>query len=231
MPESPYDYLLPILPEPAIDPAKTALVIIDMQYFDAHPDYGWGRRLAEQGVAHLAAPYFERLSTVIPNIQRLQRACRAAGVEVIFVRIEMQKRDLRDASPSYRLRGFASPRGSKEAEILAEIAPRPDEVVISKTSSGAFNSTNIDQVLRNLGIEVLIVCGVNTNACVELTSRDAADRNYWVLLAEDACAAIGGEAVHRDAIARLDSGMIKVKTTAELGAQIEALAGPPAGVR
>ena len=63
--------------------SKTALVIVDVQYFDAHPDYGWGRQLAEQGVAQLAAPFFERLqTTVVPNLQVLQQACRAAGVEV-----------------------------------------------------------------------------------------------------------------------------------------------------
>ncbi|MCC7106321.1 MAG: cysteine hydrolase [Chloroflexi bacterium] len=228
----PYAYLMPPLPEPALDPARTALVVIDMQYFDAHPDHGFGKKLAEQGVGHLAAEFFQRVERVcVPSIRELLRVARASSMDVVFVKIEMQKRDLRDAGRAYRLNNFASPRGSKEAEILVEIAPREEEIVLSKTSSSAFNSTNIDQVLRNLGAENLIVCGVNTNACVELTSRDAADRGYYVVLAEDGCAAIAGNEAHQDALRRMDGGITFVKRTAEIVSQLEAFAAQSAGAR
>ena len=214
------DYIyegLPAIPEPTLEPGKTALVIVDMQYLDAHPDFGWGKVLKDRGGADLGAWFFDRLkATVIPNIQALQRVCRAAGINIIFMKIEMHKSDRTDAGLLYRLRQFDSPKGSKNAEILEEIAPLPDEIVIPKTTTGAFNSTNIDFILRNLGIETLIITGVNTNACVEMTSKDAADRGYRVIIPEDATAAITGQEVHKSTIRRLDSGLVSVKTTAEL---------------
>ena len=69
-----------------------------------------------------------------------------------------------------------------------EIAPGADDIVIPKTSSGVFNSTNIDYVLRNLGIHYLVISGVVTDQCVDMAVRDAADRGYLVTLVHDACA-------------------------------------------
>jgi nicotinamidase-related amidase len=81
-------------------------------------------------------------------------------------------------------------RGSRENSVIGELAPRDDELVINKTSRGAFNSTALDQILRNLQITTLIVAGVSTECCVAMTARDAADRGYKVLLVEDACTAV-----------------------------------------
>lgn len=219
---NPYDYLLPAIPDPVIEPAKTAFVIVDMQYFDAHPDFGLGRRLAEAGVANHFEPFFSRLkTTVIPNIKSLQEVCRSVGIEVIFVKIEMQKTDLRDAGKQYRLWGFDVPRGSKEAQILTEIAPRSNEIVIHKTTTGAFVSTNLDWVLRNLGIEVLLFAGVNTNACVEMTVRNAGDLGYGGYVLEDCCAALSGPEIHHGAIARMSFGLMKTMSTAAVLDRIE----------
>ena len=68
------------------------------------------------------------------------------------------------------------------------VKPNPGELVINKNSNGAFNSTPIDQILRNMGIDTLVIAGVVTNACVETTARDAADRGYNCILVEDGCA-------------------------------------------
>lgn len=222
--ESPYDYIFAGKTErmknarPGIVLGKTALLIIDMQYLCASPDSGWARILKDKGKPHLAACFFNRLKdTVVPNIQRLQETCRETGIDVIFVKIACQKPDGSDASPKYRLLPIYARPGSKDAQILEEIAPRPGEIVISKASTGAFNSTHIDYVLHRLGIEILIVTGVNTNACVEMTSKDAEDRGYWVYLVEDACAALAGEETHKSTIKRLDSGdLLKVVQTAEV---------------
>jgi len=182
------------LPPPVIARGRTALLIIDMQYLDAHPDYGDGRAAKEKGVDHLLKPYHDRLATVvIPTIQSLQAAARAARVEVIHVKIAALTPDGRDATPRYRVFEYAAPPDSKEAEILEEVAPRPGEIVLPKTSTSAFTTTVIDQVLRNLGITTLIVCGVRTQSCVETTVRDAADRGYDVILVPEGCAAIRQE--------------------------------------
>jgi ureidoacrylate peracid hydrolase len=220
MRHGPYAYLYPTIPPAKPEPGKSALLIVDMQYYHAHPDYGWGRRLAEQGVFHLAAPFVERVqAVVIPNIQLLQRACRTAGIDVIFVKIEMQRADLRDANPQYRLWGYNVVTGSKDAQVLDEIAPLPGEIVLNKRSTDAFNSTDLERILHNVGIETLIIAGVNTNGCVEMTARGAADRGFSVLLVEDACAAIGGDVAHRQAIDEMDGGLISITTAAEVARQ------------
>ena len=78
--------------------------------------------------------------------------------------------------------------GSFEHEIVDELAPLPGELVLDKNASSPFNGTGIDQLLRNLGVETLVLVGVATDMCVETTGRDAADRGYNVIVAEDATA-------------------------------------------
>ena len=79
------------------------------------------------------------------------------------------------------------------AIILDEIKPIKNEIVISKGASGVFNATAIDQILRNMGIDTLLMTGVITNYCVETAVRDAGDRGYNVVLVDDACAAMSEE--------------------------------------
>jgi nicotinamidase-related amidase len=80
--------------------------------------------------------------------------------------------------------------GSREGEILDEVAPVGDEIVLTKTASSVFNATNIHYVLTNLGVRNLVVCGVVTTGCVETAVRDAADLGYRVALVEDACGSL-----------------------------------------
>jgi len=91
------------------------------------------------------------------------------------------------------MRGFAKAvgnrQGAPEHEILDELRPLPHELVINKTTAGAFNSTGIDRILRTLEVEQLVITGVSTNSCVETTARDAADRGYECVLVDDACGA------------------------------------------
>ena len=98
--------------------------------------------------------------TALPNMQRLQAACRRAGIEVMYTVIEALTRDGRDQSLDYKISKLFVPRGSWDAKVLDEIAPADDEIVLPKTSSSVFISTNIDYVLRNLGVRSLIIAGV-----------------------------------------------------------------------
>jgi ureidoacrylate peracid hydrolase len=96
-------------------------------------------------------------------------------------------RDGRDRSLDYKISGIGVPCGSWEAQVLDEIAPADDEMIFRKTSSSVFISTNLDYVLRNLGVRSLIVAGLMTDQCVESAVRDACDLGYLVTLAADAC--------------------------------------------
>jgi nicotinamidase-related amidase len=97
-------------------------------------------------------------------------------------------------------------------------------VTISKTSSSPFSSTAIDQILQNLGIRNLIACGVATSSCVQMTVRDAADRNYGVLVVHDACTAVSEE-MHHAALLAMEGfmGLVRLRSTDEVVHLLEEL--------
>ena len=155
------------------------------------------------------------MANAVANQQRLIEAARAAGVIVIFTRIATQTRTARDVGLQHRLVNMAVPVDSVDAEILDELQPTPDDIVISKTSSSPFNSTGIHQLLHNLGCDTLLVCGVVTNGCVEGTVRDASDLGYRVIMVPDACAAVTA-ALHQAAITNLDNAFCNCRSTNEV---------------
>ena len=102
------------------------------------------------------------------------------GIEVMYTVIEALTRDGRDLSLDYKISGLFVPRGSWDAKVLDAIAPGEDEIVLPKTSSSVFISTNIDYVLRNLGVRSLMIAGVLTDQCIDSAVRDACDLGYLV---------------------------------------------------
>ena len=217
------------LPEPGLRRHDTVLLSIDLQYGDAHRDHGLLRRMRDRGDGAAIEHYAGRLEeTVVPNVRRLLDACRRAEVEVIHTKIESLTRDGRDRSLEHKHLGIHHPPGSREAQILEAVAPQGDEIVIPKTCGGAFNGTNIEYVLRNLGIRHLIVVGVVTSGCVEVAVRDAADRGFQVLLVEDATATWTPE-MQEAAIRAMDEIYAKVITTDAVLRRVEALEAAMAG--
>jgi nicotinamidase-related amidase len=188
------------MPEIYVEQTRTALVIIDMQYLDAHRDGEFGRRARRQGIEERTEWYFSRVEQlVVPTIAKLLEAARGLRLDVVYTRIAALTSDGRDLGWRYRHWGMTAGVEEKDSEILPEIAPAEGEIVINKTTTSAFMGSHIDRILRNLGAETLIVCGVITSGCVESTVRDAADAGYRVVLVEDACAALS-EQSHRNAI-------------------------------
>ena len=217
----PYWDLVPEPVEPPVDPKRTAMLIIDLQYMDAHEDGWMGRLAADVGKPGHLAERFAFVKEILPNVKRLQEACRAVGSEVIHIRIGYYTPDGRDGRQ--RLlggTGIKTPYNDRDFDLLDEIAPLPSEIILDKSSVSAFNSTTIDQILRNLDINRLWVTGIVTEACVELTARDAADRGYLVTLVEDCCAS-STHAAHHEAVLRMgDGGIIKVRTSHDLVGQL-----------
>ncbi len=184
-----------------VEPGKTALIVVDVQ----------NRILREQ--EQDPNPYFSgRLNDVVlPNLRRLIGAARAAGVEVMYTVIESLTKDGRDRSLDYKLSKIFVPKGSRDAGVIDAIAPGEDEIVLPKTSSSLFNSTNFDYLLRNLGVKHLIVTGLLTDQCVDQTVRDGADRGYRVVCVSDGCATYT-EQRHEWAL-RLFAGYCRTVTT------------------
>lgn len=205
--------------EVPVDKRHTTLLLIDVQNYGATRGGGEYRSLAPAELDAKLGYYFRELEIrVVPNMQRLQAACRKAGIEVMYTVIESLTKDGRDRSLDYKITGFEVPRGCWDAKVIDAIAPAADEIVIPKTSSSAFISTNIDYVLRNLGMRYLVISGVLTDQCVESAVRDACDLGYLVTLITDACATHSQE--RHDSALRAIKGYCRQRTTAEFLTEI-----------
>jgi nicotinamidase-related amidase len=174
--------------EIALDPRASALLFIDVQNFCVRRDGGEFKDVPDADITGKYAYYFERLqSLAVPNMQRLQKAFRDAGIEVLYTTIESLTKDGRDRSLDYKITGFNVPKGSWDGKVIDELAPGDDEIVLPKSSSSVFVSTHIDYLLRNLGIRQIVLAGLLTDQCVESAVRDACDLGYLVTLVPDAC--------------------------------------------
>ena len=200
-----------------IEARRAALIVIDVQ--------NWV--FEEQ--ARIQNAYFQhRLhDLVLPNLRRLISTARETGTEVMYTVIENLTRDGRDRSLDYKISGIFVAKGSWEAKVVDAVAPADDDIVLAKTSSSLFNSTNCDYLLRNLGIEHLIVAGLLTDQCVDHTIRDAADRGYRAICVSDACATLTAER-HESALS-LFAGYCRTLTTDDVIAELRR--APHAGAR
>lgn len=202
----------------------TALLCIDLQYLDAAQGYGVFADAEKSGVPIQAQEYyFNRLSTkVLPNVRKLQDTFREYQLEVIHTRIQSLTADGRDRGPGHkRLRLHAAP-GSVEAEFLEQVAPQGDEIIINKTASGVFNSTNLEYVLRNMEITGLYIVGVYSNECVSTAIRDACDLGFYVTLVDDATATVTPE-LQNATIATMKDRYARVVSTDEAIAEMAGL--------
>ena len=201
----------------AIDPADTALVVIDMQYASGSRQHGLGAHLARQGKLGEAAYRFDRIdNVVIPNTQRLLAAWRAARAPVIYVTLGARKADYSDA-PGY-LRDFFklchNHQGTRENDIVDALKPMVGEPVLLKNTMGAFASTPLAALFDELGVKTAVYVGVSTNNCVDTTAREASDRGYASIIVEDATGTCS-EAMQQSALASFQRLSGRVVSTDE----------------
>ena len=203
----------------AIVPERAAMLFIDVQNFSCHPDGAEWTDMTAKERAEKKDSFLSHFNThVLPNMQAIQAACRRAGIEVLYTTIESLTKDGRDRSLDYKITGFNVAKGSWDGKVIDAIAPGEDEIVLPKSSSSVFISTSIDYILRNLGVQQLILSGVLTDQCVESAIRDACDIGYLVTQVTDACATFG-EARQRASLTAI-KGYCRQVTTAELLAEL-----------
>jgi len=212
------------LPEFELDAGAAAAVVIDLTYQQASAEHGICKRAIEAGYGDDLDYYLTRLEqTVVPSVQRLTEAFRRHSAPVFYTRCVSLRGDGSDQTWRHRPFGLACALGDEDSEFLAEIAPQPGDIVLNKTGSSVFNGTHFEHLLRNLGVSYLVVAGIFTNSCVEGTIRDAGDRDFRVLMAEDACAAMS-RVGHENAIGYLDKNFCHVKPVDEIVSELEAIA-------
>lgn len=215
------DYLGP--PSFTLEPRRTALIVVDMQYASACRTEGLGKKLAAEGRAEVARWRFDRVEqVVVPHIQQLLAFFRRHHLPIIYLTVGSRKPDFSDAPPHQAefFRSLDNREGSRTHEVLDELKPRPGERVINKTTTGAFASTNLAEVLRQMGVTCLVFTGVSTNMCVDTTARTASDLGYWCVLAEDACGA-AKEEYHRAACITWQRGFGRLASTDEVIAEMK----------
>jgi biuret amidohydrolase len=174
----------------AVDTGRMALVIIDMQRDFLEPG-GFGAALGND---------VSLLKAAVGPCRDLLAAARSADILVIHTR-EGHRPDLTDAPPHKVERGdpatrIGAPgpmgrilvRGEPGHDIIPELYPAAGEPVIDKPGKGAFYQTDLELMLKNRGIETLLVCGVTTEVCVNTTVREANDRGFRCIVLADCCA-------------------------------------------
>jgi nicotinamidase-related amidase len=188
-------------PDDLVLPVKeTALLVIDIQntYLE-RPDRATLSK-TEQARFDAWTPFHERMhKQVIPRMGELLKLCRANGIECVFARIASHTLDGRERSLSQKMPGWNNlllPKNEMPSQLVSELAPQGDEIVVTKTTDSALTGTNLRLILHNLGIKNVICTGIFTDQCVSSTVRSLADESFNVVVVEDCCAA-GSDALHR----------------------------------
>lgn len=176
-----------------IDKKKTALLVIDMQHvFITRPVLNNPTEAQKKNAERWEQFYRAIDDWVVPNNKRLLEAFRKRGMEVVFAKIQCQKKNGSDRSLDQKATGYNElllPPGDPLAEIVPALAPIDDEIIITKTTDNAVAGTSIRLWLQNMGIDTVVVTGVLTDQCVSGTVRGLADESFRVWLIEDACRA------------------------------------------
>lgn len=210
------------MPEPddlVLPRAQTALLVIDVQNTYLERPARDSLDAAGRAAYDRWTPFHERMhGVVIPNTAAMMAAFRGAGVEVMFARIACQTMDGRDRSLSQKKPGFNNlllPRDERASQIVPALAPRGDEIVVTKTTDSALTGTSLRLMLHNVGIRHVVVAGIFTDQCVSSTVRSLADESFDVVVLEDCCAAATDE-LHRKELEIINNIYCHVMSAAEL---------------
>jgi ureidoacrylate peracid hydrolase len=183
----------------AIDPKRTALINVDMQnaFVENSP---------------LAAPQGR---TVLARINRLSAACRKAGALVVHTVVTYRPDHsnigiAKEYQPPEVYKMRLLDKGERSAELHSELVVEPSDIILDKPRYGAFHATDLDLILRQRGIDTVIVTGICTNICCETTAREAAQRDYKVLFTSDGTATFGVGGLSEDEIQRATCATLSV---------------------
>lgn len=214
-------------PEPAdldLKPAETALLVIDVQNaYRARPNRAT-LSPEEQVLYDLWTPFHERLAAkVIPTVADLLARFRKARIDCLHARIASHTRAGRERSLSHRKPGWNDlllPKDDEASQIVEELKPVGDEIVVTKMTDSALAGSNLRLLLTNMGIRNVVCCGVFTDQCVSSTVRSLADESFNVIVVEDGCAA-GSDELHHKELEIINMIYCQVMSSGELKAMMK----------
>lgn len=178
-----------------LDPRRTALVLVDLINWQAHPDGGSIHALRQAGSTTEADYLVERCrSMVLPRLSGLIESARTAGVRVVHARLASVSGDYSDLVPAFQAYAAVSDArdGTWATESIEGLVADGD-LSVTKAGSGAFTTSTLDAELRAMGITTLVYAGVLTNACVLLTAAAGFDLGYRQYVVADCTAAQSDE--------------------------------------
>ncbi len=180
-------------PDLKIDLSKTMLLLVDFQNEFCLEDFGEALGFKQQGVWEKWKPHYDNLKNrTIPAAKKLLEYFRKNNLYVSYGRIACLREDGLDRSPVQKSEGWNGmllPVGSFGAEMVEDLLPIKNEIVVNKTTDSVTTGTNYLQILHHMGIETVVVAGLVTDQCVASTVRGLADAGLQVITVEDACAA------------------------------------------
>jgi len=192
-----------------IDPVRTALVLLDYQNYNVHPEGYWAK--AVPGSAERAAPAVSRTVEVLV-------AARRAGIHVVHVQ-NAWRDGHPDVNPHTPWQADAkaagrSTEGTWGVEIIDELTPQDGEWIVRKRAVSGFAGTELDRLLRIHELSTLVIAGIITNFAAEGTARDASDRGYRVITLTDCCESVNDE-MHQFSISQILPFLGEVATAAD----------------
>lgn len=208
-----------VFPEIKINKSTTALLIVDMQNEFILRDFGEAQQFKDAGVWERWIPFHDRLDEiVIPNNVKLLQHFRTRHMTVTYGRIASLREDGADRSAvqkSDSWNGINLHVDSFAAQMIDELKPHKNEIVVNKTTDSVTTGTNYLQLLRNMGIKTVVVTGIVTDQCVASTVRGLADDGFQVICVEDCCAA-GSMALHNAELTIMNGVYCNVLNTDEV---------------
>jgi len=211
--------------KPPIIPHESALIIIDMQNYQVMRTSPIVE-FAEKSVPGLFQYFIKQVDDVVnPNITRLLEFFRENKIPIYYTKFACHRNDRKDYSNNIRAFNEMSENMIGKyifpsvqdplADIIPELKPEENDLIIIKTTNGTFSSTDLEHQLRNLGVSTVIIVGVVTHICVENTARIAFDLGFNVFLVDDACAG-WSPTLHNAALRAMELFFVNIVSTDEL---------------
>ncbi len=216
----PYKMLSAPVPPFHLSGANTALLLIDAQHFTTTRTRGLGWAASERGINREFDEYYLQVDAALKNMARLLAACRAHDVRIIYTVLNGTKADGSDLSWQMRVSELPIPNGDPRAEIRSEVMPQSGELILPRVTYSPFAGTELQRLLQAAGVDTLLVAGMLANYSVGMTAREAADRDFGVVVVGDASASETFE-WHQQLLNGIVGGLIRHRSTSEVIEMLE----------
>jgi nicotinamidase-related amidase len=211
----PYKMLLAPVPPFALAPSNAALLLIDAQHFTTRRSQGLGQLASERGIDREFDEYYVQVDAALKNMTKLLAACRTHGLTVMHTVLCGARADGGDRSRQMRVSGLPLPVGDPRLEIRTEVSAQPDERIFPRTTYSPFASDEIATTLRAAHVDTILLAGMLANYAVWQAAREAADRDFGVIIVMDCCAS-ETHAWHTQLRTGVIGGLIRQRSSTEV---------------